>query len=79
MSVVGIVTDPANQAATLADAMRVVHSLAVDHSRGRTYLNFAHRQGDTAQAFDPATWQRLLKVRSAVDPHGLLQANHEIS
>jgi hypothetical protein len=49
-----------------------------DWSRGREYLNFREERTDPAAAYDAATLERLRSVRSAVDPAGLFQANHEL-
>jgi hypothetical protein len=48
------------------------------YSRGRTYLPFQHAKVDPSSAFDEVTLQRLRQLRSAVDPAGVLQANHEL-
>lgn len=41
----------------------------------RVFLNFAERPTDPRQAFDAATWERLVAVRRAVDPTGVFLAN----
>lgn len=45
---------------------------------GRSYLNFAERRTDTRAFFPAATHDRLVAVRRAVDPDGLLRANHPV-
>jgi FAD/FMN-containing dehydrogenase len=45
---------------------------------GRSYLNFAERRTDTRAFFPAATHERLVAIRRAVDPDGLLRANHPI-
>ncbi|MGY1761660.1 FAD-binding oxidoreductase [Geodermatophilus sp. SYSU D00779] len=45
---------------------------------GRPYLNFVEQPGSARDAFDPGTWARLRAVRAAVDPGGLIVANHPI-
>ncbi len=55
----------------LVDAMRV-------HGEGRDYLNFAEVPVDVSASFPAEAWQRLKGIRSAVDPGGLLKANHPV-
>ena len=57
--------------AALADAM-------TSYASGREYLNFAESRVDVRTSFSAEDWQRLKGVRSAVDPSGLLVANHRI-
>jgi FAD/FMN-containing dehydrogenase len=42
------------------------------------YPNFADQHGDTADLFDPETHAKLLAVKRAVDPDGLIQGSHEL-
>jgi len=58
-------------ATALVDAMRA-------YASGRDYLNFAEQPVDVRASFPEETWRRLKGVRSAVDPSGLLVANHRI-
>lgn len=76
-AVVGVVFNPEVQAAVVAEADRMVGSLG-EYSRDRIYTNFQQAPGDTARAFDQASWQRLRQIRDRFDPAGVLQANHEI-
>ncbi|GAB2808063.1 FAD-binding oxidoreductase [Actinoallomurus bryophytorum] len=62
---------------TIADCERVVDAMA-PYSRGRQYLNFQEEPVDPSTGFDTSAWQELLRIRTAVDPDGLFQANHEI-
>ncbi len=48
------------------------------YASGRDYLNFAENQVDVRKSFPEQTWQRLKGIRSAVDPTGVLKANHEV-
>ena len=48
------------------------------HASGRDYLNFAEQPVDVRRSFPEQTWRRLKGIRSAVDPAGLLVANHRI-
>ncbi|MET7396093.1 FAD-binding protein [Dactylosporangium sp. NPDC005572] len=60
-----------DEAARVVDAMR-------PWAEDRAYLNLTETAIDTALAFDAATWARLRAVRAAVDPGGLIVANHVI-
>jgi hypothetical protein len=62
---------------TIADAERVVGTLA-PWSRNREHLNFQEKPVNPARGYDPAAWAQLVRIRRAVDPGGLFQANHEI-
>jgi FAD/FMN-containing dehydrogenase len=62
---------------TVADCERVVDAMA-PYSRGRQYLNFQEEPVDPSTGYDASAWERLLRIRKAVDPAGLFQANHEI-
>ncbi|TYC05149.1 FAD-binding oxidoreductase [Micromonospora sp. WP24] len=62
---------------TIVDGERVVDALA-SWSRGRQYLNFQEEQVDPATGFEATDWAALRRIREAVDPGGLFQANHEI-
>ena len=64
-------------AQTVADCTRVVSAMA-PYSRGREYLNFQEEPVDPSTGYDAATWEELVRIRGAVDPTGLFQANHEI-
>ena len=60
-----------------ADATALVDALTA-YSSGRDYLNFAEVPVDVSASFPERTWQRLKGIRSAVDPGGLLKANHPV-
>jgi FAD/FMN-containing dehydrogenase len=62
---------------TVADCERVVDAMA-PYSRGRQYLNFQEEPVDPSTGYDASAWERLLRIRKAVDPAGVFQANHEI-
>ena len=61
----------------LADAQQVVDALA-PWANGRQYLNFAEHAIDASTGYRPLDWARLQAVRAAVDPGGLLKANHPV-
>lgn len=60
-----------------ADATRVVEALW-PWANGRHYLNFAEHEVDMSSGFDGADFARLQRIRAAVDPDGVLVANHRI-
>ena len=60
-----------------ADAVALVDAMS-SYASGRDYLNFAENQVDVRKSFPEQTWQRLKGIRSAVDPTGVLKANHEV-
>ena len=74
---VAIAMTPEMGAQGHADATALVDAMA-SYSTGRDYLNFAERSVDVRKSFQEETWRRLKGVRSAVDPAGLLIANHPV-
>ncbi len=60
-----------------ADAAAVVDALAPYRAR-RPYLNFVEQRVDVGRSFAEDDWLRLKGVRSAVDPGGVLMANHPV-
>jgi FAD/FMN-containing dehydrogenase len=74
---VAIAVTPELGAQGHADAVALVDALS-SYSAGRDYLNFTEVPVDVRRSFPAETWQRLKAVRSAVDPHGLLLANHPV-
>jgi FAD/FMN-containing dehydrogenase len=47
-------------------------------TNGRSYLNFAEDPTDVRAGYPEDAWLRLATIRSAVDPDGVLVANHRI-
>ena len=43
---------------------------------GRSYLNFQENPVDPASGFDPVEFGRLVTLKSALDPDGVLVGNH---
>jgi FAD/FMN-containing dehydrogenase len=74
---VAIAATPEMTAQGRADATALVDGLTA-YASGRDYLNFAEERVDVRRSFSAEDWQRLKGVRSAVDPSGLLVANHRI-
>lgn len=62
----------------LADARRVAEALE-PFGNGRQYLNFAEEQVDARDGYDAESFARLQQVRAAVDPDGLMLANHRVA
>ncbi len=48
------------------------------YDTGRQYLNFTEERTDPARFFTPDAYRRLRVLRAAVDPHGVMRANHPI-
>lgn len=60
------------------DAVRLTHHVLGPWSNGREYLNFAESSVDPRTAYGAETWNQLRAIRSAVDPDGVFQANHQV-
>jgi FAD/FMN-containing dehydrogenase len=56
---------------TLVDAM-------TSYASDRDYLNFAESRVDVRRSFSEQDWTRLKGIRSAVDPGGVVRANHPV-
>ena len=74
---VAIAISPEAGAQGHADAVALVDAMT-SYSSGRDYLNVAETPVDVRGSFTPETWRRLKGVRSAVDPSGVLVANHRV-
>ncbi len=74
---VAVAATPELAAQGHADARAVVNALAA-YSTARPYLNFSEVAVDVREAYSAEDWQRLKGIRSAVDPGGVLQANHPV-
>ena len=48
------------------------------YASGRAYLNFAESRVDVRRSFSEQDWTRLKGIRSAVDPGGVVRANHPV-
>ena len=66
---------PEMGAAGQADADAFAAALAPFGS-GRQYLNFVEHAVDPSAAYDPVAWGRLVTIKSAYDPDGLIVAYH---
>lgn len=72
----GIVPDPA-LAPVVADGLAAVHGAARPWRVG-DYPNFVEEPTDARGFFDPATWERLRRVKAAWDPSDLFRGNHHV-
>ncbi len=74
---VAIAPTPQAAAAGQAGADRLARAMA-PWATGGHYLNFAESRVPTRMGYGDAAYARLLAVRAAYDPGGLMAANHEI-
>ncbi len=74
---VSIAATPELAAQGRADAQAVVDALA-PYTAARCYLNFTEDPAEVRTAYSEESWLRLKGIRSAVDPGGVLQANHPV-
>jgi hypothetical protein len=70
-----IAATPEMGAAGQRDADVFVRALAPFGS-GRQYLNFVEHTVDPSAGYDPVTWGRLVTIKSAFDPDGVVVGNH---
>jgi FAD/FMN-containing dehydrogenase len=66
---------PEMAVAGMRDARAFASALA-PYGSGRNYLNFQENQVDPATGFDPVSYGRLVALKSAMDPNGVLVGNH---
>jgi hypothetical protein len=74
---VAIAATPEMAAQGQADGTALVDAMRA-YASGRDYLNFAERPVDVSASFPKEAWHRLKGIRSAVDPGGLVKANHPV-
>jgi FAD/FMN-containing dehydrogenase len=74
---VGMAVDP-SMAAFMKDFAQRVKAALEPWSRPGHYLNFAEEQVDPSLTHDADTWTRLKAVKTRLDPHNLIHANHAI-
>ena len=74
---VAIAATPEMGAAGQADADALVAAMS-PWANGTQYLNFVEHAWDPRAGYDEVSWARLQAVRAAVDPAGVLHANHRI-
>ena len=65
-------------AAGLESAFALVGAAISPYTSGRQYLNLAARPHDPAAFFGSETYERLRRVKAAVDPLELFRGNHQI-
>lgn len=73
---VGIAPDEETTARSRVDVSRAIATLLP--YRAGSYLNFEERAIDPAEFYGADTYRRLREVKAAVDPDGLIRANHTI-
>ena len=73
---VGMIFEPAAKPPTLAwiDTLKT----AVEPWRTGVYLSFSDDDEDIADAFPPATVERLRAAKEAYDPENVFHANHPV-
>jgi hypothetical protein len=74
---VAVAPDADSAAAGQASADRLVDALAA-WSTGRRYLNFTEASVAASSGYDTASFERLRRIRAAVDPVGVFRANHPV-
>jgi FAD/FMN-containing dehydrogenase len=75
---VGSPTGPASGAA-IEERLDAVAAALEPWMAARRYLNFSDRQPAAGAAFSETTHRRLVEVKRAYDPHGVLRSNHPIA
>ena len=75
---VGMAMTPEMTAAAVADGRKLVEAMA-PWTNGRSYLNFRETATDVATGYREDVIERLRRIRSAIDPHSVMHANHEIA
>ncbi len=73
---IGVAPDPAAAAGVAASLGRV--DAALRPHRAGHYPNFVERRADASAFFDPATWDRLRRVKAEYDPGDVIVANHRV-
>jgi len=70
---------PDEQAAAAAAAhVEIVKSAMSGWAARQTYLNFTESQADPARFWSPRAYDRLRRIKAAVDPANLIRANHPV-
>jgi FAD/FMN-containing dehydrogenase len=73
----GVVPEPAAAEAVEAQIGDVLGAVAP--YRAGHYPNFVEQPADASAFFDPATWERLRRVKALWDPQDVFKANHHIA
>jgi FAD/FMN-containing dehydrogenase len=74
---VGMAFDEQSKRANHERLLLMADALA-PYDTGRQYLNFAEQRTDPARFFTPDAYRRLRVLKTAIDPHGVVRANHPI-
>ena len=75
---VAVAATPEMGAAGQADADALVAAMS-PWANGRQYLNFLEASVDPRTGYDEASYARLQELRAAMDPDGMVLANHYIA
>jgi FAD/FMN-containing dehydrogenase len=65
-------------AAVMAAHVEIVKSAMSGWAAGQTYLNLTETQVDPARFWSPQAYDRLRRIKAAVDPANLIRANHPV-
>jgi FAD/FMN-containing dehydrogenase len=65
-------------AAAAGPAVAAVMAAVTPWAAARTYLNIAETRRDPAAFWSPCAYDRLRRIKAAVDPHDLIRSNHPI-
>jgi FAD binding domain/Berberine and berberine like len=77
MFAAGLVPTPGHWAPVRAQIDAIRESL-LTWAAPRTYLNFAETPHDPASFWHQQTYDRLRRIKGAVDPHDLIRSNHPV-
>ena len=75
---IGMAPDPASTAAVTAQVGSVKRALA-PWAASQMYLNFAETDSPIAPLWTEHAYQRLRRIKAAVDPANLIRANHPVT
>ena len=73
---IGVESDDA-MAAAVGRSLKGLEDTLRPHRDGH-YPNFVERRADASAFFDPATWDRLRRVKADYDPGDMFMANHRV-
>jgi len=77
MFAAGMVPDPELEAPVRAQ-VQAVKAVLGPWAAKQMYLNFAEAQGDPARFWNEHAYNRLRRIKAAVDPNNLIRSNHPI-
>jgi FAD/FMN-containing dehydrogenase len=65
-------------AAAVTDRIEIVKSALSGWAARQTYLNLTETRADPARFWSPRAYERLRRIKAAVDPGNLIRANHPV-